>query len=451
MPNLIAYAALSIWPFVALWLFRRFQPIPATFWTIVGGYLILPVKVNFDLPAIPPLDKESIPAIAALIGCVFIKKIKINLIPKSGLERWLIIILLISPFITVLNNQEPIFNGQRMIPGLTYYDGLSAVINQYLGLLPFLLGLQLIKSYEDQLLLFKLMVIAGLCYSIPILFEIRMSPQLHTWIYGFFPHSFGQQMRFDGFRPVVFLGHGLLVAMFVAVTLGAAVALWKEQVRAFRYRSFQPYIIVIYFFVLLFLCKTAGAFLLGTLLIVTITWFSNQRIKHISLFLLFIVMFYPALSILDLFPHNQLVSLTADFDANRAQSLGFRFYHEGRLLEHAQEKIFFGWGGWGRNRFEDSVTDGYWIITLGQYGALGFYALFGLAAIGVWRGIKASKLLNSTVEERALFSYVLIVTIVLIDQLPNASMGSWLWFLMGGLLGRVNKIIKEKRRVGGEA
>lgn len=59
--------------------------------------------------------------------------------------------------------------------------------------------------------MFRFLVIAGLIYTVPMLYEIRMSPQLHTIFYGYFPHSFGQQARGGGFRPVVFMGHGLLV------------------------------------------------------------------------------------------------------------------------------------------------------------------------------------------------------------------------------------------------
>ena len=436
MPNLFAYMTLIAWPLISLGFFKRFQPITAVFWTIVGGYLLLPVKVDIDFPLIPPLDKESIPAISALIGCIYIAKEKISLIPAAGLERWLIVSLLIIPFITVMNNPEPV-NG---IPGLTYYDSLSAIINQYLRLIPFILGLQLVKTYDDQLEVFKLLVVAGLLYSLPILFEIRMSPQLHTWIYGYFPHSFLQQMRLGGFRPAVFLGHGLLVAMFAAVVLGAATLLWKNNVKT---RDIPPYIIVVYFFVLLYLCKTMGAFLLGAFLLLAIGWFPLYIIKRLVLLILFIVIFYPLLSMFDLFPHQELIEIAENFDTQRADSLAFRFFQEGVLLEHAQEKILFGWGGWGRNRLSDSVSDGYWIITLGQYGIIGFGALFGLVLFSGWRGVISIRFLNMVDERRLLAGHALIVSVILVDQLPNASLSSWLWFFIGALLGRANYVFKH--------
>ena len=62
-------------------------------------------------------DKETIPALTALIGCKYIKKEKIKFLPKAGLERWFIIILLIESIKYILyfpigrillnNNQVP--------------------------------------------------------------------------------------------------------------------------------------------------------------------------------------------------------------------------------------------------------------------------------------------------------------------------------------------------------
>ena len=87
MPNSFAYLMLIIWPLVAIWLYKKNEVIPATFWTIVGGYLLLPVGVDFDFPMIPALNKTTIPAIIAFIGCKYIAKVNISLLPPAGLER----------------------------------------------------------------------------------------------------------------------------------------------------------------------------------------------------------------------------------------------------------------------------------------------------------------------------------------------------------------------------
>ena len=70
--NWFATLALLAWPFVALWLYQTRPVNQATLWTILGGYLLLPVGASIKLAeGIPQLDKISIPALAALAGCFF--------------------------------------------------------------------------------------------------------------------------------------------------------------------------------------------------------------------------------------------------------------------------------------------------------------------------------------------------------------------------------------------
>ena len=47
----VAVAALLIWPLVALWLYQTRPVNQATLWTILGGYLLLPVGAAIKLAA----------------------------------------------------------------------------------------------------------------------------------------------------------------------------------------------------------------------------------------------------------------------------------------------------------------------------------------------------------------------------------------------------------------
>ena len=439
MANNFAYFALIIWPFVALILYKKLPTVHATFWTIVGGFLVLPVRLYIDFPLIPPLGKESISVISALVGCIYIKKIKIRFIPAGGLERWLVVILLITPLITVMNNQET----YNFIPGLTLHDALSAIINQYIKILPFILGLQLIKTYDDQIVLFKLLATSAILYSVLVLFEIRMSPQLHTWIYGYFPHSFGQQFRSGGFRAVVFMGHGLIVSMYLAIALGALAILMKKKVKIY---GISIWVFILYFIMLLFLNKTVSGFVLGLFLFVAIAGLSANMLRRLSIVLMGVVLLYPALLIFDLFPYKQLIQLATNFDPERGASLAFRFHHESLLLDHAKDKLFFGWGGWNRNRIIGSVKDGYWIGVLGVQGLVGFVSLFGLVTLAVVKASKSYHLLKNINEQCLLMGHALIVSIIMIDQLPNSSFYAWIIFIIGALLGRSNYIKNRSMR-----
>ena len=433
MPNDFAYLALLVWPIVSIVLYKKCPVINATFWTIVGGYLLLPVGVEFDFPLIPALDKKTIPAVMAFIGCKYIAEQKIRLLPPPSIERKLIIIFFLGSVVTVLTNGEAVVEPNRYISGLTFYDTLSTVISQWLLLIPFILGVQIIKTHEDQVQVIRLLVVAGLWYSLLIIFEIRMSPQLHTWIYGFFPHTWMQQLRYGGFRPVVFLGHGLWVSIFIFMILGSIVSIAKLKISSFR---FPDAIIILYFSVLLILAKGAGSMLLGLMLMTGMMFFKYDLVLKISILLATTAILYPLLCIGDFFPHQYLLDSIAAIDASRADSLKYRFDQEAALLDRASQKLLFGWGGWGRSLLENSVTDGYWVILVGKYGLVGFAAIFGLFVTSIYRAKETIQIGRNKAENEYIAGIAFTAALLIIDQIPNASINPIIWFLMGSLSGR---------------
>ncbi|PCJ30686.1 MAG: hypothetical protein COA90_08535 [Gammaproteobacteria bacterium] len=449
MGNGVAYTALIVWPLIAIYLYKTRTIQQATLWTIVGGFMFLPVRTAIDFPMIPPLEKNTIPVISALFGCWLVNKHNLRYFSDLRGVKYLVILLITVPFITAALNSDAVYNGGRFLPGISYYDGISTVVNQFLIIMPFFIGRSLFKTYAHQLLMFRFLVAAGLLYSIPMLLEVRLSPQLHVWVYGFFPHSFLQQMRFDGFRPVVFMGHGLLVSFFTAIALISAVTLWESKVKS---KKIPASMVSYYLLVILLLCKSLASLLYGagSFLIIKIIKPNGQH--KIAVALVCLAMLYPIMSITKTVPQDTLVNIAVSMDDERAESLIFRFDNENTLLEHGRERFFFGWGGWGRNRVfdenggEKTVTDGRWIITFGQFGIFGFIAEFGLLAVAVLRAKKASKLLKDRSEQLLLSSHALIVGLIMLDQLPNASLSPWLWLITGILLGRSEEIILSNKR-----
>src|SRR5215831_754798 len=125
-PNLFAYIALLSWPVVALYLYST-RPIGrATLWTILGGYLLLPVGANIKFEMIPAFDKYSISSLVALVGCVFVARQLPRVWHRFGLAEFLILMFVICPFITSELNTDPIKAGPRILPGESHYDALSA-------------------------------------------------------------------------------------------------------------------------------------------------------------------------------------------------------------------------------------------------------------------------------------------------------------------------------------
>ena len=445
--NWIALLVVLLWPLLAVYIYRIKSIQHATIWVVLGGFMILPVRTQIDLPFVPALGKDSIPALSALFAIWYAKKTKLIFFGKDGAVKTLLLMLVIGPFFTALFNSAPLnFNGYY-VHGLSPYDGLSLMMNQSLLILPLLMGRQFFRSYESQLLLFKLLVGAGLIYSLPMLYEVRMSPQLHRQFYGYFPNSFAQQWRGGGFRPVVFMGHGLWVAFFSVIVLIAAAALWEIKVKV---RNISAMLTHHYLLFLLVLCKSSASLIYGAFSVIILKVASSNTQHKTAILLVCLALLYPVLSTSKLFPHQQILNIAESISPDRAQSLEFRFDNEEQLLAHARKQMLFGWGGWGRNRVRDeetgadvSVTDGRWIIKLGVYGAVGFIAEFGLLVLIVFRAIQASKCLTDKKEKTILSAHALMVGVIMIDQLPNATLAPWLWLLAGILLGRSEQLLVD--------
>jgi len=166
---------------------------------------------------------------------------------------------------------------------------------------------------------------------------------------------------------------------------------------------------------------------------------------------------YPMLRLFEVFPTHALVEVSSILNDQRGASLQFRFDQEEELLERASNRLVFGWGRYGRNRifkedwkgdaYDTSVTDGLWIITLGQFGLVGFLTVFGLLAIPVFRAASAVTLVNEDGEGVFLAAIALILSINMVDLLPNSALSPWTLLIAGSLLGRSEAIL-ERARIG---
>ena len=152
---------------------------------------------------------------------------------------------------------------------------------------------------------------------------------------------------------------------------------------------------------------------------------------------------YPFICLVNLFPHEAIVNMFGGPASERAASLAFRFGNEHLLLEHYKDRLFFGWGGFGRFRIyienmsnEYGVTDGAWTIDLGMYGVIGFVAKYGLLGFSAFKAFSILKLIKSDVDKELIKAHAILMSVFMVDQLPNASIDNWVWLLSGALLGR---------------
>ncbi len=435
-PNIFSSFALILWVPIALVTFQRIRdPVRATAWLMLGAIMFLPEWISFDPPLLPPFDKNSLASIWVLLGCWLKAREKILAAkPLRGIDL-LFVFACCGLIGTSLTNTDPLFFGPTYIQELAVYDAFAQAVKDSLSIyVPFFVGRAMFRGSNDLRTFLHVFVTAGIVYGALCLFEMRFSPQLHRWAYGFHQMDFGMAIRMGGYRPMVFMLTGLAVAMFMLSTALAAVVLH----RAGEIKTRVPIGLTIVFF----LCKSTGSWVYAFITIPLIAFRKKTGVR-LAVALACLVITFPILRAADYFPTDDLVEMAERYtDEERALSLWGRFYNEDELLERARERIWFGWGGYGRSRIWDpvtgddlSVTDGAWIIDLGARGAVGFASLYLMLVIPIfmaWRGLAK---IPDVRDRRMVAALALIVALNATDLLPNGQFSYYPFFYAGILAG----------------
>jgi hypothetical protein len=358
---------------------------------------------------------------------------------RLGWDAVVIAVLVFCTFLSAITNPDPLVYGALRLPGLGPYDSLSLMFVRFVAIgLPFYMATRLVRGPDDVIAVLKVVVGFGLAYVPLIFWEARMSPQLHATLYGYFPHDFQEHVRGGRYRPVVFTGSGLECATFLATAVLASVGLHRARARVL---GIPTAVTSIALFMALVACVSLAPFLYGFLFTLLMLWTGERTQAQAVIALSIVVVFYPLLRSQDLFPTSAFVSAAEMVSQDRANSLAFRFDNEDQLLAKAAERPLFGWGSWSRNHVYDretgddiSVTDGFWIIELGQFGLTGFLSFFGLLlspAILVARRMKRW----APGPSRALVACVMLIVIVrAVDLIPNGFLSAITLYLSGMLM-----------------
>ncbi len=333
-----------------------------------------------------------------------------------------------------------------ILNGLGVYDGLSMCLRVSIAWgMPYFLGRLYFSSPEGMRELAIGVFAGGLLYAPLCLYEIRMSPQLHYMVYGFHPHSFLQTVRLGGWRPVVFMQHGLMVAMWMCVASLLGVWLWfsgsLKRLGPFPMVTLVPPLVATTLFL-----KSTGALVLFAAGVATL--FAIRLVRNPAP--LWAICLLSVLYILlrggGLWSGEKLVALAESVaGGERAASLQFRMDNEDALSEKARRQPIFGWGGWGRSRVYDeesgmdiSVADGQWIITFGLGGIVALSALLGAVLSGPL--VLHRRIPSYLWPDPALAPSVAVAVTLglwMIDNLFNAMFNPVFLVMAGGLTGMV--------------
>lgn len=435
--------ALFAWPLISIVFFQRLRLPLAILVTIVGGFLLLPTGRSLDLPALPALDKSTIPALTALgLALVFAKRDRSDdlrpagLIPRHPVILVLLGALVLGAVMTALTNTDALTYGYRRLPGLRLYDAASTAASALMMVIPFVLARRYLADPAALRLMLVVLCVAAVGYAFLALFEVRMSPQLNRWTYGFFPHSWRQHVRGGAFRPVVFLNHGLVLGIFLSMSLLATIGLMRVDAR--RRGLFLA--AALWLGLTLLLSRNLGAVMITTVLLPVILLLGVRAQLLAAAIIAGVFLAYPVARTSQILPIAQVVELAADIDPQRAGSFLIRLENEERMLAKASERPLFGWGGWGRSRVfnergdDITIADGAWVITIGVDGWAGYLARFGLLTGPVFLLLLHRRRYDIGMESSVL---AVILAANLIDLVPNSSNTPLTWLIAGALWGRL--------------
>ena len=422
--------ALLGWIPLVLVLFALLSGRRAVLVSFLAAWLFLPVG---KFPYLGLHDKMTVTCAGVLLGTLIFGGKRL-----WSFRPWLadlpMLVWCLCPFVSSLTN------------GLGLYDALSAAYyNSITWGAPYLVGRLYFADREGLRELAVAIFAGGLIYVPFCLWEIRMSPQLHRLVYGYQQHQFAQTFRFGGWRPVVFMQHGLMVAMWMSAASLIGIWLWRTGTLRSLWR-FPVTWLLPPLLVTAVLCKSVGALVLLAAGWLTFAIGRRLRTAIPLLCLVAVLPAYMALRISGVWSGRSLVSLAAQMtNRERAASLEFRLKNEDMLVNKALQRKVFGWARWGRSHVyeelghppEDlTITDGLWVIALGEAGLLGLSAITAvllLPAILLWRRRPPWQWSHPAVAPAAALAVLLALS--MIDNLFNAMLNPIFTLAAGGLVG----------------
>jgi hypothetical protein len=414
----LAHVVLFAWIIIIPLLFTRMDRRRAVLIALVAGWLFLPELQMFaswgEVPApygSPPifLTKTNAICYGLIIAILFFDAARL----RTFRFRWFdfpILMWCAAPLLSTTSNDLKIT--------ITIMETIRQVLTWGV---PYFVGRLYFADLEGIRVLSIGFLVGAIAYVPFCLAEIKLSPQLHFYLWGFHQHDPMQSARGSLWRPMVFLEHGLAVGIWMGgMTL---VAFWMWWTRALDEVKWIPGLkplplsaVLIVMLATCVLMGSAGALALG---LVGAGILVTSRFVPVPLALAGLMLVSPLycwgrtsaaaaqptgylnssrqaeeLAILDrrmmekpLFGFSSMTGtglhdlLESLFSKERADSFMTRLVMEDRLMEKGLERPLLGWGGEGRARVTDPsgrdiiIADGLWIIVFGDRGYFGVTAL----------------------------------------------------------------------------
>jgi hypothetical protein len=365
------------WIPFSLLFFAMLRPRYAVLAAYLGAWLFLPMKAGLKINILPDIDKITASSMGVLVGVMLFDTSRLF----TFRPRWFDIpmaVWVLTPFMSSISNK------------LGPWDGASSVLEQVVFYaIPYFIGRIYFNDWEGFRDLAVAIFLGGVIYVPFCLFEIKMSPQLHRMVYGYFQHSFAQTVRMGGYRPMVFMQHGLAVGFWM--TAASLIGVWLMVSGSLKQIFGIPMIVMVpVLIVTTILCKSTagiGFLFIGIAALFAVKWTKTALPIYVLVAVAPAYMFLRTTQIVD---GTKFVEWSNQvFGEERAQSLETRMHAENLLTAHAMERRWFGYGRWDPDNpkrpawmvydpdtgKKGAIPDGMWVITMGVNGLSGVISL----------------------------------------------------------------------------
>lgn len=396
---------------------------------MLAGLMVLPAGKAITLSRIPDLDKFVVSALGILMGTLIFHPHILTRFRPRWFDVFLPIMMLAGVVTSVKN-------------GLGAYDGFSLAFKTTVTfLLPLFLARVHLGTPQGLKTFLLVLVAASVIYTPLLLWEWRMSPQLHRMVYGYFQHDFVQFRRWGFFRPVVCFRHALDLGRFYAFSAFVAAFPLREEVK--RRIPFGNFAFLVPLFGLLLTMSLGPYMLFGTL---AATYFVIRRWYWTGYIVPAAAVVWAVLLIMGLRPLYGAADFVRALSPDRAQSLQYRLNALETYRANIMSQPIWGHGRFGRGRISKIATDSTLLVRSLSDGLLGTGLFFAWWLCAMHAGLRLAHKTRGTPFHALAVGGAILPPVAIAVSMIDAALDPQVEMVISALIG-TDTLIRSVRVV----